>query len=351
MSLEVIYPEQEITRDLPRNIHKDDIPYFKSSLKGNAKKTSIKKFKNVWINNELFIKEGLKFQILMDSFGDDWQSKIYNRPSYQFKSYVKNLLRSKRTLPKALWIFDQFSTGGYFHWITEIAPRLWIANQYIDPSIPLLIPQYFLTKWKFANSFLIPFNRKIIPFQENEVIEVHDLTFITQTGGVFNYQPDSICASTEWLKNFYLEKNHSHPKTQQKIYISRNKTGKRTLKNEDKIISILREHDFKIIYSEELSLKEQIRLFSQTTHLLSLHGAGLSNMVFMPPHSKVIEIRHNEKNHMLNFFFNLAHTIQREYYYVLGRNQGNNLPNERRPEDMSIHVDENMLKDVLSLTK
>jgi hypothetical protein len=41
----------------------------------------------------------------------------------------------------------------------------------------------------------------------------------------------------------------------------------------------------------------QIELFSKTTILIGMHGAGLSNMLFMPQNSTVIEITaHNGYN-------------------------------------------------------
>eukprot|EP01043_Picozoa_sp_COSAG02_P069754 COSAG02_NODE_12086_length_1600_cov_1.257828_2_plen_153_part_00 len=41
-----------------------------------------------------------------------------------------------------------------------------------------------------------------------------------------------------------------------------------------------------------LSLREQVRLFSRSLLLVGDHGAGLSNAVFMPPGSAVVELTH-----------------------------------------------------------
>ena len=40
---------------------------------------------------------------------------------------------------------------------------------------------------------------------------------------------------------------------------------------------------FETVYTEELSFAEQVRLFSETRCLVSIHGAGLTNLMFMPP--------------------------------------------------------------------
>lgn len=341
----IILEGKKIIRSFPKNISNKEKKYFEPFIEGYSKPAEIKEFKNISINNELFMKEKFMFYILIESFGDTWQNKIYNQPKYQIKNFIKNFLRKKRKVNNALWCFDQFSTGGYYHWITEICPRLWVADKHVDSSIPLLVPQYFFEKWNFSDAFFKAFNREIITFNGNEVIYVKKLTFVGQTGGIMNFLPLSIHGSTKYLKNHYL--NNNNTENNQKIYISRNKSNKRTLLNEAEIIPLLNEYGFKIIYTEELSIEEQIKLFSQTSHLLSIHGAGLSNLVFMQPNSKVIEIRHEELNPMLNFFYTLSHTFNMQYYYVFGINKGDTLPNENRPEDKSIHVNVEMLRNVL----
>jgi len=48
---------------------------------------------------------------------------------------------------------------------------------------------------------------------------------------------------------------------------------------------------FKIIKSQDLSFLEQVNLFYNLKCIVTLHGAGLSNLVFCKPNTKVIEIR------------------------------------------------------------
>ena len=45
----------------------------------------------------------------------------------------------------------------------------------------------------------------------------------------------------------------------------------------------------------------QVELFSKTSILIGMHGAGLSNMLFMPPESTVVEI--TAQNGLLSFFY------------------------------------------------
>jgi len=342
----IIFPGQWINREYPPVTHEEDKKLFERQLQAWSREVRIQEMKKVCLNNELFIKQGFRFRIQMESFGDYWQDKVYNKPAYQLKSFVKNLLRKNKPIDRALWCFDQFSTGGYFHWVTEIAPRLWVADQYIDPAIPLLIPEYFITKWNFATAFLTPFNRRIITFKDNELPIVDNLTFISQTGGPFNYQPVPIRSSTALLKQYYFDS--SYPADQwDKIYISRKHSGKRMILNEPEVEKLVTSFGYKVIQTEQQTIRDQVNVFSRAKRLVSIHGAGLSNMVFMPEGSSMIEIRHKVDNPMLNFFYNLAHTFNHHYYYSFGNDLGDSLKTELRAEDKSVHADLDMLKDAL----
>jgi capsular polysaccharide biosynthesis protein len=48
---------------------------------------------------------------------------------------------------------------------------------------------------------------------------------------------------------------------------------------------------FQIIKSQDLSFLEQVNLFYNLKCIVTLHGAGLSNLVFCRANTKVIEIR------------------------------------------------------------
>lgn len=346
VSDKIIYPRQEISRDYPVNIIDADKQYFQQSKSGISKETTIKKFVGATVNNELFIKSGMKVRIYMESFGDAWQDGKYNTPKYQLRSFIKNLFRSGKKFDSVLWCFDQFSTGGYFHWITEISPRLWVASQCVDKEIPLLIPEYFLKKWRFASSFLNAFGREIITFKSIEVALVKQMIFISQTGGPFNYQPSPIQASVKFLSDFYYDRTHGIP-SNKRIYISRKKAGKRMILNDTEVESLVLSYGYTIVFPDDLEIRDQINLFCRSTHLISIHGAGLSNMVFMPIGSTIVEIRHKESNHMLNCFYTLAHTFKHKYYYCFGYNWGDSLQTELRPEDKSIHADISMLRGIL----
>ena len=86
--------------------------------------------------------------------------------------------------------------------------------------------------------------------------------------------------------------------------------------NESEVINLLKKYNFKTIYAEKISFNNQIRLFSSTNYVVGLHGAGLSNIIWMKKKGNILEIR-PEKDLYLNCYFNLASLLNIKYNYLI----------------------------------
>ena len=74
------------------------------------------------------------------------------------------------------------------------------------------------------------------------------------------------------------------------IYISRRKARGRFILNEEALEAMLAEFEAESVCLEDFSFKEQVTLMQRTRLLISIHGAGLTNMMFMQEGGTVIEI-------------------------------------------------------------
>lgn len=74
-----------------------------------------------------------------------------------------------------------------------------------------------------------------------------------------------------------------------KVWIHRPEKGKRAIENEQEVLQVASKSGFEAIVLEDLALKEQVELLSQTKILAGLHGAGLANAVFLPEGAKLLE--------------------------------------------------------------
>ena len=66
----------------------------------------------------------------------------------------------------------------------------------------------------------------------------------------------------------------------------------------------------------ELSPSAQVQLFSQARVLIGQHGAGLANMVWMPPGSQVVEIKPPLDSAVDTIFEHLAAEVGHKYVAV-----------------------------------
>ncbi len=79
-----------------------------------------------------------------------------------------------------------------------------------------------------------------------------------------------------------------------KIYISRAKTPGRNLNIEEDIENYFKKNNFEIIYLEEYSFIDQIKIIKQSEYIVTRHGAGLINVIFANKYSKIVELHFSE---------------------------------------------------------
>jgi capsular polysaccharide biosynthesis protein len=78
--------------------------------------------------------------------------------------------------------------------------------------------------------------------------------------------------------------------SRRRIYISRRKTGTRTIENEDELEALLADQGFETHYMETYPLAMQAQLLCDASVVVAPHGAGLANLLFARPQTNVIEI-------------------------------------------------------------
>jgi capsular polysaccharide biosynthesis protein len=112
--------------------------------------------------------------------------------------------------------------------------------------------------------------------------------------------------------------------------------------NEIGVINTIKNVGYRLVLNEELSFRQQVQLMLGTNVLLGLHGAGLTNMIFMPAGSVIVEIR-KEEDSQNNCFFSLASALGHKYYYVLAKPFKSNIP-------INDHFSDNVFVDIARLS-
>jgi capsular polysaccharide biosynthesis protein len=132
-----------------------------------------------------------------------------------------------------------------------------------------------------------------------------------------------------------------------KIYLSRRQAKMRQVSNEAELIPLLESAGYAIICAEDFSFWEQVLLFAQCQSLISIHGAGLTNLMFMPAQGQVLELILPPQQVPYNdCYANLCAATGVKYRALAGELASKlaHLPADQ--QNLSIHTEE--LQDLLS---
>jgi capsular polysaccharide biosynthesis protein len=117
-----------------------------------------------------------------------------------------------------------------------------------------------------------------------------------------------------------------NPPGGRRLWISRNRARYRRLQNEDEILALLSREGFEKVELERLSFREQVDILSQANAVAGPHGAGMTNLLFAPHGTRVLEFF--PPGFVNPVFYSMANSQDQEYYYLTGYS----LPEDRNPE-------------------
>ena len=87
--------------------------------------------------------------------------------------------------------------------------------------------------------------------------------------------------------------------------------------NEKELFNKLKKIGFKLVYFENLSFEDQISIASNCKIMVGYHGAGLTNLLFMRPRTKVFEIINKFYDHPHMEIFSKCQNIIYNKFYCL----------------------------------
>jgi capsular polysaccharide biosynthesis protein len=295
-------------RKLPVNFNSVDLKLFSHELEKAIPATTLLELHNVKISAKGILFKGN--HILPESFAFPSNIRQWKLRSFLKFFATNNFLRRARTIEQeVLWVTDDWSNG-YFHWLTDVLSRLFVMRDRLDEKV-LLLPWNFQSL-DFVQASLKLFDVKVEFIGKNEVVKCRRVWMPTHTAPSGHYNEPVIRGVRDLLRETYGTATQENDN--ERIYISRSRAPKRRIANEPAITDILIEFGFRTIFAEDLSFAQQARIFSGARYLVSNHGAGLTNMLFMTAGASVLELRH-ETDAVNNCYFTLASALGLNYFY------------------------------------
>jgi capsular polysaccharide biosynthesis protein len=126
-----------------------------------------------------------------------------------------------------------------------------------------------------------------------------------------------------------------------RVYVSRQRAMKRRLANAREVSAPLEAAGFELVEAEDLTFQAQVALAAQTRVLVAVHGAGLTNMVFMRRGTHVVELAN--PRYPSPAFYALASALGLRYWLIWGKPRAG-----RGPESLDLEVDPHELERVIA---
>ncbi|NVO85926.1 glycosyltransferase family 61 protein [Hymenobacter terrestris] len=301
----VLYEACRLQRQWPENIQPQDTAFF-----------SINKTFELPVSYVLRLE---KASLLADGVvfrAGHIYDETFVGPAFRVHNW-RGLVYIYLTLPKValppgvryLLVHDDWANN-YYHWIADSLPRLFTVREQL-PELTLLLPDNYTAP--FIEETLRVFGVKHIQrLKSNVRYAVDDLLVPLRVAPLTNYRPEVM----RELSAFLLKQFQPLPHTGlgKRIYISRSRATRRKVINEQQVIKMLAAKGFAIVCFEDYTFQEQVSIAAQAQYLVSIHGAGLTNMLFMPPNGCVLELQMRDDGSNC-FYYTMADSLNIKYYY------------------------------------
>jgi hypothetical protein len=230
--------------------------------------------------------------------------------------------------------------NNYYHWMLEHLPKLRGIERYeraTGSDVSLIIPPD-------PPSYIVQ-SLELVGFGENRHIEWKEKPIGIDRLVVPSF-PSPAPKSIDWIRN-RVEQNMeiSDPnQSSEWIYISRQRADRRRVVNYDGLRKLLTKYNIRPVFCEDMSLKEEIRLFSNASGVIGPHGAGLTSIIWGND-MHLIEIFNN---YIKAPYYVLAHILDHGYTPVSGDPVENRRSTTNRNSNINVNI--NMLENILSKT-
>jgi capsular polysaccharide biosynthesis protein len=204
--------------------------------------------------------------------------------------------------------------NNYYHWTIECLPIIRLLDKYAEnhDKYPTLLVPSDRPSWMDESLDRIDYDGPVVSWPGG-VSHIGNLIVPTY--------PDPIPAECRWLRDRMRDSHNVADDAPKRIYISRTDATVRQVENIDKIKPIFDDYGFDTVVLSELTVVEQIKLFTNAEIVVSPHGAGLTNVVYADEIT-VIELFGRKK---MTTFARLADMLDHDYSFLDCEQRGVNL--------------------------
>jgi len=223
------------------------------------------------LDGEVLNERGSIPRVRLQHWRKRWEGDVTSRPWLPPKLHVAGRVA----------VLNTRYSHNFYHWMIDILPRL-AALRRAGTSA-----DYYLV------DCLTPFQQSVLAalgIESGQLIQPHCRLLLEADRLLVPSLPTAECLrefGSLLLRGLGADGPVRSPR---RIFISRRNCGTRNLANEEQVEQLLHAHGFETHLMERYTLAKQARLFHEAETIVATHGAGLANLAFARPHTRVIEI-------------------------------------------------------------
>lgn len=190
---------------------------------------------------------------------------------------------------KSYLVFYNGNLHNYYHWMTEGLLLLDVLSRAVgpDPNVNIALPK----SMDIAAVLDHRASLGAVGLDRHDIVEVgEDLIRVREAIWIDSDQVQSMPAP--YLRDFRQRVAARYASVRgarnKRLLIAR-KGPTRKIANLEQVQALLARYDFDTVYLEGMSVVDQILLFQRAEFIISPHGAGLANLLFCEPGTRVIE--------------------------------------------------------------
>ncbi|MDM8099680.1 MULTISPECIES: glycosyltransferase family 61 protein [Oceanobacillus] len=307
------YTDETVTYTLPKGDSPEWVDWVKPPTFGEKhrfEKAYVSKIENgsVWMCDK---GEGMVYALAPNhTYFHDMVFHLYW--NYFDKIAVKSI-PSVSPYEGTLGVLAWAGHANYWHWLHDTLGRyhlLQLSGFKIDKYVlpPLTLP--------FQRETI-----KLLGIPEEKILQLTPGMHVQAEQLILPSVPFNAGTCVKWtiefLRSALLKKDsYRSANPEKRIYISREDASWRKVANEGKLLELLTRKGFKKIVLSTLTVEEQIALFSSADVIISPNGAGLANLMFCQPRTKIIQLFTATSDE----FIKIGQYLDLDYHFLKCRN-------------------------------
>ena len=290
-------------------------------------------FEQIYVDSEMHSVVTSDFCIF-DNFERFLNPKKYRDKFLLNSEVIKEKIKSSKTISE-----PSFYIGGennYWHLIRDFIPKLNILyEENYQNNINLLVNSNLTENYfKILNFFV-----KKLNLNHLQISKLND-AFYKCNKVIVSARP-----TMEYSINFYdkfIVNELARKDESRNFYISRDLASKRKIVNENEIINILKKYNYDVVYCENLTFEEQIKIFSNAKNVIAPQGAGLTNLFWSQKGINILEL---SSQVVQPFFHILAGAKGINFFRIVGKDV--NPHSYENPNNRNYFINESLLEHVI----